>query len=301
MAQSVILTLNPALDVEWRVDAFRWEEKNAILAETRWAGGKGVNVVRWLRFLGSQPRLVIPVGGAVGRELVQCLRAEQLPARIVPLSEATRANVVLTAPDGAQMRFNHAGPKLSQNEWRQVVQIVQRQLSRGGLLVLSGSLPRGVPVTAYAQLIRLARRQAARALLDCDGPAFAAALPARPFLVKPNEHELAQWWGKPLRNEAAVRRAALALSTLTQGWVLVSRGPASGWLVNAREAVMLSELPPRVRPCNRLGAGDALLAGVTRQIEMGQPPAAWLRAGLAAGSAATQCRAGTLPESPPAW
>lgn len=299
MAESVILTLNPALDVEWRVDALRPEEKNSILAEARWAGGKGVNVARWMRFLGGQPRLVIPLGGDVGRELAQCLRRERVPARIVPLREATRANVVITAPDGRQMRFNQAGPKLIRSDWNSVVRVVRRHLSRGGLLVLSGSLPRGVPVTAYAQLIRLARRQGVRTLLDCDGPAFAAALTARPFLVKPNEHELAQWRGKPLRSEAAVRRAAVELSARTRGWVLVSRGRDAGLLVNASEAVVLREQPPRVTPRNRLGAGDALLAGAARQIETGRPPSAWLHAGLATGSAATQCVAGTLPALPP--
>ena len=53
MKPSLVLSLNPALDLDWRVDGFRIEEKNAILAEVRWAGGKGVNVARWLRFLGA--------------------------------------------------------------------------------------------------------------------------------------------------------------------------------------------------------------------------------------------------------
>ena len=88
----------------------------------------------------------------------------------------------------------------------------------GSLLILSGSLPRGVPVTAYARLIRLAHGLAMRTLLDCDGPAFASAIAARPFLVKPNEHELAQWWRQPLRPEAELVRAARALSEQTRGW-----------------------------------------------------------------------------------
>jgi 1-phosphofructokinase family hexose kinase len=299
MSRTLILALNPALDVEWRVDAIRVEEKNSIHAEARWAGGKGVNVARWLRFLGGKPQLLIPLGGAVGRELAQCLRRERLSARIIPLREATRANVVITAPDGRQMRFNQAGPRLSRSEWNTVLKVVRQNLPRCELLVLSGSLARGVPATAYGQLIRLARRHGVRTLLDCDGPAFAAAVKARPFLVKPNEHELAQWWGKSLRSEIAVRRAAMALSTITRGWVFVSRGANAGLLVNQREAVLLQARPPRVTPRNRLGAGDALLAGAVRQIESGASPAVWLREGLATGAAATQCVAGALPAAPP--
>src|SRR5436190_697152 len=118
-------------------------------------------------------------------------------------------------------------------EWRMVLKSVARELARlpmeqGGhdpsvcavrsnlnsrtsgvtlrrnLLILSGSLPRGVPVTAYAQLIRLARRRGVVTLLDCDGLVFTTAIKARPFLVKPNDHELAEWWGKPLRTEAGI-------------------------------------------------------------------------------------------------
>jgi len=163
-----------------------------------------------------------------------------------------------------------------------------------GLLILSGSLPRGVPVAAYAQLIRLAHRFGVRTLLDCDGPAFAAAIKARPFLVKPNEHELAQWWRQPLRSEAEVLRAARALSEQTRGWVFVSRGAKRSLLVNRAEKIQIAAKPPRVKPRNTVGAGDALLAAVARQIQLGATLEEWLKFGLTIGSAATQRMAGQL-------
>ena len=58
---SLIVALNPSIDLEWRVDQVRWEEKNTIESERRWAGGKGVNVARWLRHLGGKPRLLLPL------------------------------------------------------------------------------------------------------------------------------------------------------------------------------------------------------------------------------------------------
>lgn len=288
----LVLSLNPALDIEWRTDGIRWEEKNAIQSEVRWAGGKGVNVARWLRLLGSKPQLVLPLGGENGRELAASLRQERLPARVIRLREPTRANVVITDPSGRQMRFNRAGPRLHPGEWRKIQEIVRENISHAGLLILSGSLPRGVPVIAYARFIRQAHRLGVRTLLDCDGEAFAAAVWEHPFLVKPNEHELAQWRRCPLRTETEVVAAARALSEVTRGWVLVSRGAKSGLLIHAGERVCLRAIPPRLKPLNRLGAGDALLAEAARQIECGFPPEEWLRQGLAAGSAATQCGAG---------
>ncbi len=317
---ALILALNPSIDAEWRVDDVLWEEKNNVHSERRWAGGKGINVARWLKQLGGQPQLLLPLGGQTGRELGGYLRAEKLPARIIRLREPTRVNVILTTQGGRQMRFNPWGPKLSRLEWRAVAASVERNLGRlqtnprartkspqpatghplpigrgAGLLILSGSLPRGVPITAYAQLIRLAHRCGVNTLLDCDGPVLAAAITARPFLVKPNDHELAQWWGKPLRTEAAIITAARALSGETRGWVLVSRGSRRSLLVNVTEGYQSFAAPGRVKPRNTVGAGDALLAGVAREIQLGRPPEAWLRRGVAVGTRATQRPPGQLP------
>jgi len=292
---ALILALNPAVDAEWRVERVEWEEKNTILSERRWAGGKGVNVARWLHHLGGKPRLLLPLGGQPGAELARWLRAEKLPAKIIPLREPTRVDVIVTTAGSRQLRFNPPGPRLSRGEWNGILRAAEQNLASARLLVLSGSLPRGLPVTAYAKLIRLAHRFDVKTLLDCDGPAFAAAIKARPFLVKPNEHELGQWWRKPLRSEAELVCAARALSEQTRGWVLVSRGAKHGLLVNCVERFQCFALPPRVKPRNTVGAGDALLAAVAQQVERGAQPKEWLCWSTAVGTAATQYPPGQLP------
>lgn len=302
---TLVLALNPSIDAEWRVDDVLWEEKNNVQSERRWAGGKGINVARWLKHLEGRPLLLVPLGGKTGVELSGYLRREKIPAHIIRLCQPTRVNIIVTTKAGRQMRFNPLGPKLSRAEWDALLKCVGRCLRRLGnskgakgsspLLVLSGSLPRGVPVAAYAQLIRLAHQFGLRTLLDCDGPPFATAVKARPFLVKPNEHELAQWWGKPLRSETAIVRAARALSACTRGWVLVSRGPRRGLLLHQVEGFQAFAAPPRVKPRNTVGAGDALLAAVAHAVQCGVPPKAWLEAGLRTGSSATARLAGCLP------
>ena len=293
---ALVLALNPSIDVEWRVDGVRWEEKNAVLSERRWPGGKGVNVARWLLHLGARARLLLPLGGSTGAELAAGLRTEKIPARIIALSQPTRANVIITAPAQGQLRFNPLGPELSGVEWRKLLQETKRELPRVSVLVLSGSLPRGLQTDAYATLIRLGQRAGVKTLLDCDGLPFAEALAAQPFLVKPNQHELAQWCGRPLRSETALKKAALELSALTHGWVLLSLGAKGALLVHQREGFCEQAQPPPVTPRNTVGAGDALLAAVAQQIGENAPPRAWLRRGVAAGSALTQCAAGALPD-----
>ncbi len=318
---ALVLALNPSIDAEWRVARVRWEEKNTIASERRWAGGKGVNVARWLRHLQGKPALLLPLGGATGRELAGYLRKERLPAKSISLREATRVNVIVTTADRRQLRFNPPGPKLSAKEWRAILKAVSKSAVaavydrrpdeiRGNrrsqsaataltgisqpLLVLSGSLPGGVKPGAYAELIRLARRADVKTILDCDGAALAAAVAARPFLVKPNEHELAEWNGRRIASRKQLVRAAMALSAKTSGWVLVSLGPRGALLVNQRSKTTLWARAPRVKAVNTVGAGDALVAAVARQIELGTTPMEWLRWGVATGTAATQCAAGEL-------
>lgn len=292
---ALILALNPSIDAEWRVADVLWEEKNNVQSERRWAGGKGINVARWLKYLGGKPQLLLPLGGQSGAELAGYLRQEKISAQVVPLREATRVNVIVSTDAGRQMRFNPLGPKVSATEWRGVLQAVERQMRRAKLLVLSGSLPRGLPVNAYAQIIRRAHRLGVKTLLDCDGLPFAAAISARPFLVKPNDHELSLWWQKPLRSEAEILRAARALSEETHGWVLVSRGGKRSLLVNVTENFQSFAAPRKVKPRNTVGAGDSLLAAVARQIQLNRAPAEWLHQGLAIGTQATQLPAGELP------
>ncbi len=291
----LVLCANPALDEEWEVDGVRPEEKNRVLRRRRWAGGKGVNVARWLQYLGLPARLVVLAGGEPGTTVVRLLREEGLRVRCIPVRGTTRINLLVTDLQGRQWRFNQDGPRVSAEEWQRTVEWVLEGLERSALLVLSGSLPPGVPPGGYGPLIQQARRAGVRVLLDCEGLALARAVPFGPFLVKPNEAELAAWAGAALRGVKEVAQAAERMSELTGGWVLVSRGGRPGVLVHAHQGVRLTLLPPTVRPRNRLGAGDALLAGVGWAIVRGLPPEGWLRTGLAMGALATQCPAGQLP------
>ncbi|MDB6065781.1 MAG: tagatose-6-phosphate kinase [Pedosphaera sp.] len=292
---ALVLAMNPSIDAEWRVDEVRWEEKNSIRAERRWAGGKGVNVARWLRYLQGDPRLLLPLGGATGTELARYLHAEKLKATVIPLMEPSRVNVIVTTEAGRQLRFNPAGPKLSAEEFLATVKNARELLGAASSFVISGSLPRGVGPAGYAQLIKLARRANVKSVLDCDGAALKVAVRAQPFLVKPNEHELAEWAGRPLKSEAALMGAANALSATTRGWVLVSLGRRGGLLVNVKEGFECSAHPPTIKAVNSVGAGDALVAAVTRQIDLKASPKDWLRWGIATGAVAAQCAAGELP------
>ena len=296
MKRILVVALNPSIDAEWRVDDVLWEEKNNVQSERRWAGGKGINVARWLKHLRCKSKLILPLGGRTGDEMASCLRKEKISTQIIPLREATRVNVIVTTRRGRQMRFNPLGPQLSAQELREVLLRVKSELLASSLLILSGSLPRGVETSTYRSLIQLGREHGVKTLLDCDGAPFATAVKARPFLVKPNEHELALWWGSPLRTEKEILHAARKLSKVTRNWVLVSRGGKRSWLVNVGERVEIHITPPKVKPLNTVGAGDAMLAGVAAAIQAGCSPEQWLSRGVEVGTQATQIDPGKIPK-----
>jgi len=290
-----VVSLNPAIDAEWCVEDVLWEEKNVVHSQRRWPGGKGVNVARWLKFLGADSQILIPLGGATGREMRAGLKAQNLRARVIPLTAETRVNVVVTTARGRQMRFNPPGPEYNGGEWRAVLSAAKRILAEGAALILSGALPRGLPPDAYAQLIRLAHKSSRPVFLDCDGDALVRGAAARPSLVKPNLHELECWCGRKLRTPRAAESAASELSTTTRGWVLLSLGADGALLVNTRESFRAQARPPHGPVLNTVGAGDAMLAAAALGFAQGADPEEWLRTAVGAGTAATRVLAGAFP------
>jgi 6-phosphofructokinase 2 len=291
---ALVFALNPAVDCEWRVDAVRAGEKNEIVSEVRWPGGKGINVARWLRWLKIPARLFLPLGGVTGRELAAGLQREGIRFVRFPIPASSRVNVVVTPEAGPQYRFNQTVPRFNRAMARRLVNRASQLAARPGPVVVSGTLAFGAPDDSYARIAAVAARVGNRFYLDCDRTPFRLALAHGPFLVKPNEHELAQWAGRSLPTLRDLLQAARALSRETGGWVLLSRGAKGAVLVRARDGICFqaAALPVSVR--NTVGAGDAMLAGAIAAVNP-DDPSGLLRWAVATGCAATEVAPGKLP------
>lgn len=308
-----VFSLNPSVDVEWKVPHVLWEEKNNILSERRWAGGKGVNVARWFQLLSADTShracLALPLGGLTGQEMRGYLESDGFWVREIPIAESTRANIIVTTEEKKQLRFNPLGPELSSTEWEEVYHIAQSEPAE--LALFSGALPRKAPLNTYKKLIELFNQRGIPTLLDCDGAAFAEGIQAHPFLVKPNHFELEQWAGRRLNTPEAICEAGKELSGLTSHSVLVSLGAEGAFLFwredegecnSVREDVPLSPVrifrahSPEVEVQNRIGAGDSMLAGAAFALAERYSPEDCLRMAIAASTAAVSKPAGVLPE-----
>ncbi|MGH3392969.1 MAG: 1-phosphofructokinase family hexose kinase, partial [Actinomadura sp.] len=227
-------TLNPALDVTYEVAALRPYATHRVAAVRRRGGGKGVNVARVLAALGADVHATGLLGGTTGDRVRADLDRHAVPHGFVPVSGETRQTLAIVA-DGDATLFNEPGPQISAREWREFLRRFTELAATARVIVLSGSLPPGVPEDAYATLATAARRAHAAGaapwvLLDTDGPALRAGLAGRPDLVKPNAAELATALsaappgdgGPPALDPHA---AAGELRTRGAGAVVVSLGP----------------------------------------------------------------------------
>jgi 6-phosphofructokinase 2 len=293
----LVVSTHPAVDVEWRVNRIVPEEKNLISAERRWPGGKGINVARWLKWLGAKPTVLLPLGGSTGDELSHGLKVERINYRAVPIREANRANVVVSQEMGPQYRFNAVRPRLSASEARAFRTAFDELATQSDLVIISGTLAPGLPLGFYQTLVTRGSKLGKKTILDCDGGAFLQGIRAHPSLVKPNEFELGQWAGKPLSSESAIRESAEALSHQTRNWVLVSRGAAGAMLVNQPLGIWESAPATKTRVRNTVGAGDAMVAAVGWAMVNKADPADWLAASLVTAGVLTGLPPGELPSN----
>ncbi|MFF3006289.1 1-phosphofructokinase family hexose kinase [Kitasatospora sp. NPDC057940] len=280
----VTVTPNPALDITYGVPALRPHTSHRVASVHEQAGGKGVNVARVLHGLGRRTTAVLPLGGPTGAVLRADLDRAGIACLGVPLAAGTSTRRTVAVVDAVDATvLNEPGPELSAEDWEALRTAVRGLLPTARALVLSGSLPPGLPDDAYADLVRLAHAQGVPVVLDADGPALTGALAAGPTAVKPNAVELRRATGiaDPLR-------AAHALVDAGARAVVASLGP-DGLLAVTPDGSWRARLPPDadVRG-NPTGAGDAAVAALAAALADRTPwPAALARA-VALSAAAVQ-------------
>jgi tagatose 6-phosphate kinase len=251
------VTLNTALDLTYRVRSLRPHASHRVSEVVERAGGKGVNVARVLAALGHEVTVTGFAGGGTGREIRDRLAGVPgLTDALVPVSGPTRRTIaVVDELSGDTTQLNEPGPQIAPAEWGAFLDRYDELLPSASAVALCGSLPPGVPVGAYANLVRVARAHRVPVLLDTSGEPLRRGVAARPDLVKPNAGELAELTGshEPLRaTQDARRRGAHA--------VVASLGP-QGLLAVTPEGRWRAAPPAAVRG-NPTGAGDSAVAGL---------------------------------------
>ncbi|MGW3648435.1 1-phosphofructokinase [Streptomyces sp. NPDC000878] len=255
------VTLNTALDITYRVRELCPYASHRVTSVTERPGGKGLNVARVLAALGHEVTVTGFTGGPAGRAVQDQLTATPgVLDALVPVSGSTRRTIAVVeetatslTPDTTQL--NEPGPQITPAEWSAFQGVYEGLLPSVSVVALCGSLPPGVPVGAYAHLIRTARAAGVPVLLDTSGEPLRRGVAARPDVVKPNAAELTELTGshEPSQATRDVRRRGARA-------VVASLGP-DGLLAVTPEGRWRAIPPTRVRG-NPTGAGDSAAAGL---------------------------------------
>lgn len=249
------VSLNLALDVTYRVDRLRPGAMHRVAEPAVRAGGKGVNVSRVLRSLGEETLVLGFAGGENGRVAQDDLAGAGVPAELTRVSGQTRRTIALVDDSGEATLLNEPGPRITDTEWQRFLQTYRAHSAEAAVIVLSGSLPPGLPTDTYATLISEAR--GTPVILDADGPALLAGVKARPALIKPNAEELRAATGL-----SDVHSGAQHLLGMGAQAVAVSQGP-DGMAVHTASGTWHAK-PPEPVTGNPTGAGDAAVAAFAR-------------------------------------
>lgn len=266
-SQVVTVALNPALDQTITVAGLQSGAVNRALHMQMNAGGKAINVASCLADFGIRTA----VTGQLGRDnaaLFEALFRKKRIANHCDLFDGlTRTNIKLVdVTSGATTDVNMPGspltPVAAASVLRNVLQHLERLAESADWIVLSGSLPPGMPSDAYATLIQRMHCFGSNVVLDTSGMALQIGLAAAPYLIKPNRYELEELVGQSLETVAELVAAGRRLleGRAAPTWVVISLGNEGALFITLEEALHAQALPIAV--ASSVGAGDAMVAGL---------------------------------------
>lgn len=263
------VSLNSAVDQTVTVPNFTLDAVNRVEQVRVDAGGKGVNVASFLAHFGHK----VAVTGLLGRENEGLFTRHFATAGLIDaclrLDGATRTNVKIVDPVTDRITdLNFPGIRAAAADLDAVTEQLEGLLARGlDWVALCGSLPEGLGPDAYAGLVAAARARNAAVVVDTSGAPLAAAVAARPEIIKPNIAELSALLQRPLETLQDVTAAALELTREGINLVVVSMG-ARGAVMAMPDAAILA-VPPKVPVASTVGAGDAMVAGLIHSATRG--------------------------------
>lgn len=276
------VTFNPSLDYIVSVENFRLGLTNRTDSELLLPGGKGINVSIVLMNLGIPSTALGFVAGFTGDEVVRRLTEMGVESGFIGIEEGfTRINLKLQSIDGTEI--NGQGPKISGEK----VQMLMEQLGRlkeDDVLFLSGSIPASMPDDAYQKIMERLDNRNVRIVVDATKDLLLNVLPYRPFLIKPNNHELGEIFDVELTVRSEVIPYARKLQDRGAQNVLVSMAGEGAVLVAADGNIYEAPAPKGVL-INGVGAGDSMVAGFMAGYMEKEDYEYAFHMGLAAGSA----------------
>lgn len=276
------ITLNPSLDYIVKVDSFKVDSLNRIEEERICAGGKGINVSIVLKNLGVENTALGYVAGFTGDEILRQIENYGVSCDFVKLKKGfSRINVKLKS-DG-ETEINGAGPEIIEEDLK-VLYDKLSHLTKGDYLILSGSIPTSVPDDIYENIMNSLLDTGVEFIVDATKDLLLKVLKYKPFLIKPNHHELAEMFNVELKNDHNIIKYGKKLQEMGAKNVLISMAGDGAILIPENGEAIKREVPKGVLK-NSVGAGDSMVAGFLCGYLKNNDIAEAFKMGIATGSA----------------
>lgn len=277
------ITPNPAIDRTILLSQFVLGNVHRAQKTIVAAGGKGLNVARAIRILGSEPLCVGFAGGHSGRLLADLARDESLPSSWTWTAAETRTCTILVAEDKDATLINEPGMSVSSSDWKQLQQDIGQRLDSVDRVCLSGSLPPDSSAADLQSLLRMLTDSGKQVWVDTSGSALEAALAIPNICIKVNGDEIREIIGVPVNDLSSAGRALDLLGQRAPATCVITLGSAGAVLATSTKRWFAQG--PQVRVVSTVGSGDAFLGGLVSALDRGQDWPEALCSGVAAGTA----------------
>ena len=276
------VTFNPSLDYIVNVEHFKTGVVNRITKEIIYPGGKGINVSMVLQNLGFDTTALGFMAGFTGNEIVRLLDEKGVKSSFISVAEGnSRINLKMRSDE--ETEINGQGPKITDGNIKELYEQLDK-LTKGDILVLAGSIPDTLPQSMYMDIMKYLENKEIDIAVDATKKLLMNVVPYKPFLIKPNNHELGEIFGKELTDKDEIIEYAKKLQEMGARNVIVSMA-GDGAVFVAENGETYKAESPKGKLVNSVGAGDSMVAGfIAGYLETGSYKEAF-RKGLCTGSA----------------
>ncbi|MFR3072394.1 MAG: 1-phosphofructokinase [Paeniclostridium sp.] len=252
------VTLNPSIDYVIKLDNLKNGEVNRTKEEYVYPGGKGINVSLILKELGYKSRALGFVSGFTGLYIKDTLKNKGLEEDFINLENGfTRINVKVKSNE--ETEINGQGPNIDDESLNKLYEKLD-SLKENDILVLAGSIPKTLDSSLYENIMKRLENKNVKIVVDATKDLLMNVLKHKPFLIKPNNHELEELFNVKLNGIDDIITYAKKLKEMGAKNVLVSMGKDGALLINEDEKVFTSNVA-KGEVKNSVGAGDSMVAG----------------------------------------
>lgn len=274
------LTLNPSIDYVIDVDNLELGKVNRTAKDFKFPGGKGINVSR---ILGNQNINNIALGflgGFTGKFIENSLINLGVKTEFITVNDDSRINVKIKSNE--ETEINGAGPAISTENLNSLFEKLDK-LAEDDILVLAGSIPATLPKNLYLQIQEKVSQKNVKVVVDTSGKALLEAIKNKPFLIKPNNHEIEEIFDIKINSEKELIQYGKKLVSLGAENVIISMAEDGALLLN-KDGVFKGNAP-KGKVKNSVGAGDSLVGGFLAKYVETKDLLASFKNGIASGSA----------------